>query len=151
MENLVMKPAFAERLYAVLRSVDPSSATDKSDRLLARSAGRMLEEDVELALECGLPVEKIWQHVGDAIHNECLKAGRFPSEIKPGRRDRAALVAELADSALVHDYIRHIADISPEEIEAAATAKVAKMETARDAGTINVIDGLMYTKRAAHR
>lgn len=110
----------------------------------------MLEENVELAMECGLAPATIWQHVGDAIHNECVKAGRFPSEMRSARGDRSALVAELADNALINDYIRLIAGISREEIEAAAAAKVEKMEAARNAGTLNVIDGLMYTKRAPH-
>lgn len=145
-----MKATFAERLYALLRSVDPSPATEMNDRLLARSAGRMLEENVELAMECGLAPAAIWRHVGDAIHNECIKAGRFPSELRSERGDRSALVAELADNALINDYVRLIAGISQEEIEVAAAAKVEKMEAARNAGTLNVIDGLMYTKRAAH-
>ncbi len=144
-----MFSALSERLYAVLRSVDPSPATEMTDYLLARSSGRLVEETVETVLACGLPVEKIWQHVADAVHNEAVKAGRYPSEIRPARASRAEIVAELADARLVHDYVRHIAGIAPEEVEAAARAKVEKMEAARDAGTLTVIDGLMYTKRAA--
>lgn len=145
----IMPAAFGEHLYAILRSVDPSPVTDKTDHLLARSAGRMLEETVEAALECGLSVEKIWQHVADAIHNECIKADRYPSEIKAGRGTHHALIAELADGYLTHDFTRYIAGISPEEIDTAAKAKVMKLEAARNAGTLNVIDGLMYTKRSS--
>ena len=146
----IMSTAFGERLYAILRTADSSPATEKTDHLLARSAGRMLEETVEAAMECGLPVEKIWQHVADAIHNECVKAGRYPSEIKAGRGERTAVVAELADSALTHDFTRYVAGISPEEVKAAAETKITKLMNAGRAGTLNVIDGLMYTKRSAH-
>ena len=141
----------SERLYDVLRSVDQSEATEIGDRLLSRSAGRLLEETVELVLACGLPVEKIFLHVMDAIHNESLKAGRFPSEIRDRRADHAEVVGEFADVDLIHDYLRHIARVTPEEMQAAALAKVDKMEAARDAGTLTVIDGLMYTKRAPAR
>lgn len=146
-----MNPSFAARLYSLLRSVDSSPATEPGDRLLARSAGRMMEETVEAALECGLSVAEIWQHVADAIHNECVKRGCYPSELPTRRGEHAEVVGELADMGLIHDYVRHLAGVTQGEVEEAAEAKVLKMERARAAGTLNVINGLLYTKRAAAR
>lgn len=146
-----MRPEIGRDLYEVLRAADPGPSTDISDRLLARSGGRLLEEAVETALDCGLSAAEVQAHVMDAIHNEARKRACYPSAIAGARADQDAITGELGDMAGIIQYIRHIAGITPEDVDAAAEAKLAKLRARLASGELYVIDGLMYSYKSADR
>ncbi|MGY3581904.1 NTP pyrophosphatase (non-canonical NTP hydrolase) [Bradyrhizobium sp. USDA 4341] len=146
-----MRPDIGKDLHDVLRAADSGPSTVISDHLLARTGGRLLEEAVETALDCGLSASGVLTHVMDAIHNECRKRASYPSAIDGARADQDSLTGELGDMAALVQYIRHIADISPEALDAAAEAKLEKLRAKLASGELYVSDGLMYTYRAQDR
>ena len=146
-----MRSDLGKDLYDVLRAADPGPSTEIGDHLLARSGGRLLEEAVETALDCGLSAAEVQSHVMDALYNEARKRACYPSAIKGARADQAAVTGELGDMVAIVQYIRHIAGISPEDVNAAAEAKLAKLRAKLASGELYVIDGLMYSYKSPDR
>jgi NTP pyrophosphatase (non-canonical NTP hydrolase) len=146
-----MRSDIGKDFHDVLREADPGPSTAISDHLLSRTGGRLLEEAVEAALDCGLPVSAVLTHVMDAIHNECRKRVCYPSAIAGTRADQASLAGELGDLAALVQYIRYIASIPPEAVDAAAEAKLEKLRAKLASGELYVRDGLMYTFTASDR
>lgn len=134
-----------EEILGIVRTLDPSLTT-VTDHMVARAAGRFLEEAVELALALGLHPKAAMGHVADAIHNECRKRGCFPSEYPPGAEERSEMVAELADIDILTAYLAELIGASPEEVDRAADAKMAKFRTSLMTGNLKIIDGLIYRK-----
>ena len=144
-----MRPEIGQDLLDIIRTADPS--IEINDHLFARTGGRILEEAVELAIDCGQSAEGVYKHVSDAVFNECRKRSCFPSELHGKRGDRASMIGELADNQLLIEYTRNLAGITQEEIDAAAEAKVAKLRAKLESGELYVVDGLMYTQKAPGR
>lgn len=91
----------------------------KYDPALARdTARRMIEEMVELCLDCGLHPGEIHLHVTDALHNEAKKKGVYPSSLEIGFA--GGIPGEIVDNRICLDYLRHVVGIS--------SLSIAKME-----------------------
>lgn len=134
-------------LFRLVRSVDPSNVDLKYDkRFIARSAGRLLEETVELALACGLPSCEVFSHVADALHSEALKAGVYPSrlDVKSNDYQTAAIREELVDVQLLHEYLEFLTGATVTESD--KREKILKLASLVRDGKMKIIDGLMYRK-----
>lgn len=138
-----------ERLHRLVKSLVPEDldVCQASSHFLARSAGRFLEEAVELALVFGLSAGGVLGHVADALHNEARKAKCFPSELPPGGSERERIV-ELADCLILIDYLRHCARIESVAVVTEADRKCAELEARAAAGEAVVVDCLMYKRSA---
>ncbi|MDW3527918.1 hypothetical protein NQ357_25225, partial [Escherichia coli] len=79
------------------------------------------------------------------------KRACYPSAVAGTRADQASLTGELGDMAALVQYIRYIANISPEALDAAAEAKLEKLRSKLASGELYVSDGLMYTYKAPDR
>lgn len=136
---------YAARLYRTVSSLAPGDqdVQGRTPHFQARSAGRFLEEAVELALAFGLGPGDIMGHVADALHNEARKAGRFPSELRPQPTKNEQII-EIGDCALLLDYLRENARISELTVQLAMQDKVRVLEQRALAGRAVVVDGLMY-------
>jgi hypothetical protein len=134
-----------ETIFNVIQWLDPS--VKLTPHLYARSAGRFLEEAVELALAFGLTPSGILGHITDAIHNEARKAGVYPSEMKPQPLPQEQLV-ELGDVWVCTDYLRHLIGAREEDVLRAADHKIRRMITSAASGEAHIVDGLFYRKTA---
>jgi hypothetical protein len=89
----------------------------------AAVVGRAIEELVETALEIGVPVGQIFNHVIDSVHNQSLKLSReldktvFPSEFADNKIIRRAEIAtEIADTRLVLKDLQYILEIDDSDL-----------------------------------
>jgi len=133
-------------IQQTVRFVDPKQYDNiRKSHLHARSAGRMLEEAVELALIFGLPPADILKHVMDAIYNEAKKAGVYPSNMKP-LGDTFDRLQELADMVLQIEHLCQLAGISHPKLEDHAIGKAVKLREWVEAKQMVMVDGLMYRR-----
>jgi hypothetical protein len=114
-------------------------------------AYRLLEETVELAIECGLGTGSIHAAVNDAITNEATKLNVLPSELvdqEPDYRPSPlALAGELADVKLLAGWCGRVGNVNPNAILNAAYEKIVRLEEAARAGELFVsADGRFYRR-----
>jgi hypothetical protein len=136
------------RIYHLVRNVDPTTYQSmKRAQLDKNSAGRCIEECVELAFAFGLNAEGVMAHVMDAIHNECKKAVSFPSEFEPigNKEDR---VEEIADMHLQLAYLRVRSGATEKEVTDATEAKMVKLQKAFESKELVMKGGTFYRRKA---
>ena len=108
--------------------VDKIAHNDR--RSPTRVAGRTLEEMTELCLSVGLTAGQIYTHVGDAIHNQCLKASTlrtvFPSQYIEVY-DRKAVAKEIADVRLTLLDLMYVCVLREDTIQKQMRSKFNKL------------------------
>jgi hypothetical protein len=137
-----------------VRAADPTIRVDA--RLIARTAGRLVEEVTELCLECGLPGALVMQHVVDALHNEAVKVNQFPSQLgRPKTTDpflnKQGITVEIGDVAICLDTLRYMAEIDEGDLKLQIVDKLLDLNASVVRGDHVMIDGLMYKKNRAER
>lgn len=132
---------------AMVCSVDPKQYKGLArSYIVANSAGRFLEEAVELALALGLGADQILGRVGDALHNEANKAGVYPSGLlgRPFHQDDVLI--ELGDVHLMTAYLAELTAMPFDQVSAAAWDKLALLEKSAASGGMVMVDGCVYRK-----
>lgn len=128
-------------LETVVRTVDPTWQPSKAN--IARTAERMLEEAVELALACGADPDGIMMAVVDSLHNEALKVGRYPSRLR-GAYDPVVIKEEICDVEIYTDVLAFFAGISNEEIKQTQNDKLMILQHRASTGELTLVKGKLY-------
>ena len=137
------------RLYDIVASLNPKMSRDSHS--LQRATGRLIEEVVELCMATKMTPQVVMTHVMDAIYNECRKVKRYPGMFVHdyyGLADRDGLKGELADVAMLVDYVRFLASVSYPELLAGMEQKIAKLDHMAQSGELVILDTLLYKRSA---
>lgn len=120
--------------------------------------GRGLEEFVELCLEVGMDTGRIYNHVNDSVHNQCVKMARFAKMpiLYPSRFftdapllpfDRKEIVGEMVDVTLLLKYALGLINIDEQKFEEAQVAKWTKFTNSSNGFHVGPT-GMLYMKKA---
>jgi hypothetical protein len=132
-----------EQLYEIVRSVGDLVEIEH-DHFIGRSAGRLIEEIVELGLACGLSAQELLGHVVNALYNESRKAKKYPTELQTGSLD--AVRTELVDVTILVDYLSFLTRVVV--TDDLVQTKLDKLKQIADGGGMVLVDGLMYRRES---
>lgn len=137
-----------EYQWETIRTVDQKVDGLLVGHLIKRACQRGMEEYVELMLEAGLSTGEILTTVTDAIHNECRKTRKYPSDLTSDVVKIGSLAGEIVDVLICVDYIRHIAGIFQESIRAMRDKKLVILRRRAEEGECVMVDGNVYKSSA---
>lgn len=116
-----------------------------------RTAGRLLEEAVELCLATGETGDNILLRVADALVNEARKKRDRTGELVFFQdvwldRDKDEILTEIADVQLLLDYLKFQEEVTTEDVDRRMMEKVEKLAELAKSGETVVIAGCVYRK-----